>query len=131
MESGQMIRHSGEEIEALVHTGRFRDARGPQATEFMGFSRVRQKCAGNGAMMQESPHVVNSYAIASTLGRSGRCFWRRGSESNRRIKVLQTLALPLGYRAPKEGYIRKIARTTLPSQSERDDASRRRADDTH
>ena len=26
-------------------------------------------------------------------------FWRRGSESNRRIKVLQTLALPLGYRA--------------------------------
>ena len=25
--------------------------------------------------------------------------WRRGSESNRRIKVLQTLALPLGYRA--------------------------------
>src|SRR5579871_325348 len=26
-------------------------------------------------------------------------YWRRGSESNRRIKVLQTLALPLGYRA--------------------------------
>ena len=26
-------------------------------------------------------------------------FWRRGSESNRRIKVLQTFALPLGYRA--------------------------------
>ena len=25
--------------------------------------------------------------------------WRRGSESNRRIRVLQTLALPLGYRA--------------------------------
>ena len=26
-------------------------------------------------------------------------YWRRGSESNRRIRVLQTLALPLGYRA--------------------------------
>jgi hypothetical protein len=25
--------------------------------------------------------------------------WRRGSGSNRRIKVLQTFALPLGYRA--------------------------------
>ena len=25
--------------------------------------------------------------------------WRRGTESNRRIKVLQTFALPLGYRA--------------------------------
>jgi hypothetical protein len=25
--------------------------------------------------------------------------WRRGSESNRRIKVLQTSPLPLGYRA--------------------------------
>ncbi len=33
--------------------------------------------------------------------------WRRGSESNRRIKVLQTFALPLGYRAQwlcNEGY---------------------------
>jgi hypothetical protein len=26
-------------------------------------------------------------------------FWRRGSGSNRRIKVLQTSPLPLGYRA--------------------------------
>ncbi len=26
-------------------------------------------------------------------------YWRRGAESNRRIKVLQTSALPLGYRA--------------------------------
>ena len=29
----------------------------------------------------------------------GRNFWRRGSGSNRRIKVLQTSPLPLGYRA--------------------------------
>ena len=27
--------------------------------------------------------------------------WRRGWESNPRIKVLQTSALPLGYRAPR------------------------------
>src|SRR5450759_4478133 len=31
--------------------------------------------------------------------------WRRGSESNRRIKVLQTSALPLGYRAPGRSFI--------------------------
>jgi hypothetical protein len=28
--------------------------------------------------------------------------WRRGSGSNRRIRVLQTLALPLGYRAAED-----------------------------
>jgi hypothetical protein len=28
--------------------------------------------------------------------------WRRGSESNRRIKVLQTSPLPLGYRAQRQ-----------------------------
>src|SRR5579862_1349790 len=33
--------------------------------------------------------------------------WRRGSESNRRIKVLQTSPLPLGYRAPCFGTGRK------------------------
>ena len=33
---------------------------------------------------------------------SHRQTWRRGSESNRRIEVLQTSALPLGYRALKE-----------------------------
>ena len=31
-----------------------------------------------------------------------RMAWRRGSESNRRIKVLQTSPLPLGYRAPAQ-----------------------------
>ena len=36
---------------------------------------------------------------------SGVFSWRRGSESNRRIKVLQTLALPLGYRAPWQGVL--------------------------
>ena len=35
---------------------------------------------------------------------TNRCFGdlRRGAESNRRIKVLQTSALPLGYRAEEE-----------------------------
>jgi hypothetical protein len=33
---------------------------------------------------------------------NGRKIWRRGSESNRRIKVLQTSPLPLGYRAPSD-----------------------------
>jgi hypothetical protein len=42
--------------------------------------------------------------------------WRRGSESNRRIKVLQTLALPLGYRAPVFAAICKIARRRVRSQ---------------
>ena len=32
--------------------------------------------------------------------------WRRGSESNRRIKVLQTSPLPLGYRAPAQSSAR-------------------------
>lgn len=33
---------------------------------------------------------------AATVGKTS---WRRGSESNRRMRALQTLALPLGYRA--------------------------------
>src|SRR5580693_4207488 len=35
-------------------------------------------------------------------GPMGVKIWRRGSESNRRIKVLQTSPLPLGYRAPAQ-----------------------------
>jgi hypothetical protein len=39
--------------------------------------------------------------------------WRRGSESNRRIKVLQTSPLPLGYRAPAQfTSVPKISRST-------------------
>ncbi len=37
--------------------------------------------------------------------------WRRGSESNRRIKVLQTSPLPLGYRAL---YVRTPTLAMLP-----------------
>ena len=42
--------------------------------------------------------------------------WRRGSELNRRIRVLQTLALPLGYRARVWRPIRTIARCRRISQ---------------
>jgi hypothetical protein len=53
----------------------------------------------------------NFHEPARTLGNLKTCcefkvfwlrYWRRGSESNRRIKVLQTSALPLGYRALRE-----------------------------
>ena len=39
--------------------------------------------------------------------------WRRGSGSNRRIRVLQTLALPLGYRAGGRGDIPIITQTVI------------------
>ncbi len=42
-------------------------------------------------------------------------FWRRGAGSNRRIKVLQTSALPLGYRASQVGSLRNIAHRTALS----------------
>src|SRR3954471_9418252 len=38
--------------------------------------------------------------------------WRRGGESNPRVKVLQTSALPLGYRAPLQFQINSSTRTT-------------------
>ena len=41
--------------------------------------------------------------------------WRRGSESNRRIKVLQTSPLPLGYRA--------ILNIVPPGQTDTDSAT--------
>ncbi len=41
--------------------------------------------------------------------------WRRGSESNRRIKVLQTLALPLGYRAGWKVFSQNSASRRLKS----------------
>jgi hypothetical protein len=43
------------------------------------------------------------YSALSSVPRACRkllVYWRRGSGSNRRIKVLQTSPLPLGYRAP-------------------------------
>jgi hypothetical protein len=41
--------------------------------------------------------------------------WRRGWESNPRIKVLQTLALPLGYRAAQVGLPKNTASTSTKS----------------
>ena len=42
-------------------------------------------------------------------------FWRRGAESNRRIEVLQTSALPLGYRALEQS---RWAIRKAPAQGE-------------
>ena len=42
--------------------------------------------------------------------------WRRGSESNRRIKVLQTSPLPLGYRA-RSPHSRASGRVCLEPRS--------------
>ena len=50
--------------------------------------------------------------------------WRRGSGSNRRIKVLQTFALPLGYRAVREGSKCKVPRPEPGSQSPNSGASK-------
>src|SRR5581483_5008258 len=43
--------------------------------------------------------------------------WRRGSESNRRIKVLQTSPLPLGYRAPMLKRASKLSHIAKRSSS--------------
>ena len=43
--------------------------------------------------------------------------WRRGSDSNRWIEVLQTSALPLGYRALSKNTNRRILAAASESQS--------------
>src|ERR1051326_8038012 len=50
----------------------------------------------NGALASRGPRALERAAILL-------CCWRRGGESNPRIKVLQTSALPLGYRALRFG----------------------------
>jgi hypothetical protein len=47
---------------------------------------------------QEQKDVCKKYPL-QRFGAERQNIWRRGSESNRRIKVLQTSPLPLGYRA--------------------------------
>ena len=54
--------------------------------------------ADSEAQLEWENHIA-SVPIAVKQCKVGCWFWRRGSESNRRIRVLQTLALPLGYRA--------------------------------
>src|SRR5215510_7976545 len=49
--------------------------------------------------------------------------WRRGSESNRRMRVLQTLALPLGYRALNR---RVYSHSTVPRHSKSNASLHRR-----
>ena len=49
--------------------------------------------------------------VETWAGLEGKIGWRRRSELNRRIKVLQTSALPLGYAAA----YREIANAALPN----------------
>ena len=56
----------------------------------------------------------------------GALSWRRGWESNPRIKVLQTSALPLGYRAPRKNRLGPVQAVLWPphlSASQRTPAS--------
>ena len=57
--------------------------------------------------------MERSYVLQPTFAKShgvqtfvlGKKIWRRGSESNRRMQLLQSRALPLGYpAAPSKGY---------------------------
>src|SRR5579863_4071907 len=50
------------------------------------------------------------------LKNATRKVWRRGSESNRRVKVLQTSPLPLGYRAPAP-YVSVPGEKSPPAES--------------
>jgi hypothetical protein len=49
----------------------------------------------------KTPYTFPYSAFSESFRGEGKLLkeWRRGSESNRRIKVLQTSPLPLGYRA--------------------------------
>jgi hypothetical protein len=69
-----------------------------QATEYQGLT-LQFRDSGSMSLLREAERSDDGNS-------SGKCderkaaFWRRGAESNRRIEVLQTSALPLGYRAP-------------------------------
>jgi hypothetical protein len=60
------------------------------------FGRKDTKSGEKGTVTEKAKNRRN---LLKGLALPGK-IWRRGSESNRRIKVLQTSPLPLGYRAP-------------------------------
>ena len=72
-------------------------ARGDQ--ESGGFPQTRRERWGNRAMTAHRRMLLSFQATTAFSDLSEKGSWRRGSGSNRRIKVLQTFALPLGYRA--------------------------------
>jgi hypothetical protein len=59
-------------------------------------------------------HVLKFQEIEEYSANMGLRGWRRGSESNRRIKVLQTSPLPLGYRAPAQAVNVSMAKILRP-----------------
>ena len=65
-------------------------------------SRIHRKIAEKTRRFAKKARPSRGTRKAPNLGlflHLGGMFWRRGSGSNRRIKVLQTSPLPLGYRA--------------------------------
>ena len=62
-------------------------------TAFVSTARVDRVIAGRSSLVELAGYQK------MTDDEQPRKIWRRGSESNRRIKVLQTSPLPLGYRA--------------------------------
>jgi hypothetical protein len=71
---------------------------GAQRTENRGPAEINRQgwVAGSDIPLKErTQETISQEPIQGTTRKT----WRRGSESNRRIKVLQTSPLPLGYRA--------------------------------
>src|ERR1700722_7932108 len=58
--------------------------------------------------------LLNNHQAGDMMDFHEEICWRRGWESNPRIKVLQTSPLPLGYRAPKVEYIESSLRFQPP-----------------
>ncbi len=61
--------------------------------------RSKERYVGAKRRRDASASPASSCCHFAGRGRIRRRGWRRGAESNRRIEVLQTSALPLGYRA--------------------------------
>ena len=66
--------------------------------EHAGYNGSDGGIRGDTATIATNSATVRVSVISSVIASAWKN-WRRGSESNRRIKVLQTSPLPLGYRA--------------------------------
>src|SRR5262249_4448810 len=83
---------------------------GLERSDRIGKDASRRGPGGRRAARIRSSRISPKEKRSSGLERSDRIIWRRGSEWNRRIKVLQTSPLPLGYRA-RINLGRLVART--------------------
>ena len=75
------------------------------AKNLLAHGNVKKISGANFLENSDGSRQVKSLCRSTTEGTNLRGteplggYWRRGAESNRRIKVLQTSPLPLGYRA--------------------------------